>query len=407
MSLPESPADLTGAPLPADPAPPDDLPPVDPRLLALRAALAGIMTVAGEYHGRQPNQGRIYIFRGKLTQPPQSAFALLKERFHPLDFRPMLSNERGEDAVIAIEGLDSERPIRTRPWLHLALLLLTVLTTTAMGAALTGIPSGEILRAIQAQRWHIVWPALRDGLPFSLTLLGILGVHEMGHYVAARRHGIRVTLPFFIPLPLPNSLGTMGAVIFIKSPLHNRRALFDVGLAGPLAGLLVALPLYLIGLGMPQTVGLPLSWIEMGITRVSNPPLLSALAGWVYPEITNLDRVVLYGHPMALAAWFGVLLTGLNLLPLGQFDGGHVAYALLGRRAWPLAYATFALLIVLGVMGAWIAWLIWALIGFFTGLRHPPPQDDLTPLGWWRVALGVLTAILFALIIVPVPFYTG
>lgn len=407
MSLPESPAGLTNAPFPADPAPPDDLPPVDPRLLALRAALAGIMTVAGEYHGRQPNQGRLYIFRGRLTQPPQRAFALLKERFHPLDFRPMLLNEHGEDAVVAIEGLDAARQVRTRPWLHLVLLLLTVLTTTAMGAALTGIPSGDIVRAIQAQRWHIIWPALRDGLPFSLTLLGILGVHEMGHYIAARRHGIQVTLPFFIPLPLPNSLGTMGAVIFIKSPLHNRRALFDVGLAGPLAGLLIALPLYLIGLGMPQTVGLPLSWIEMGITRVSNPPLLAALAGWVYPEITNLDRVVLYGHPMALAAWFGVLLTGLNLLPLGQFDGGHVAYALLGRRAWPLAYATFALLIVMGVMGAWIAWLIWALIGFFTGLRHPPPQDDLTPLGWWRVALGVLTAILFALIIVPVPFYTG
>jgi membrane-associated protease RseP (regulator of RpoE activity) len=214
-----------------------------------------------------------------------------------------------------------------------------------------------------------------------------------------------VTLPFFIPLPVSNSLGTLGAVIFIKSPLMNRRVLFDVGIAGPLAGLVVALPLYLVGLRASPSVGNPLAWIEAGVRGVANPPLLEGLARLVV-HTSNLDRFVFYHHPMALAAWFGVLLTSLNLLPLGQFDGGHVAYALFGRRAWPLAGITVSLLIAMGLFGAWIAWLVWAFMGLLTGLRHPPPHDDLTPLGPARTAIGLATVLLFFLIITPVPFYS-
>jgi len=214
-----------------------------------------------------------------------------------------------------------------------------------------------------------------------------------------------VTLPFFIPLPLSGSLGTLGAVIFIRSPLMNRRALFDVGISGPLAGLVVALPLYVIGLGQPPSVGLPEIWLQLGIRRISNPPLLDFLASFV-TDTPNLDRFVFYSHPMALAAWFGVLLTALNLLPLGQFDGGHVAYALLGKRAWPLAWATFIGLVLLGLQGFWMAWLLWALMGFFTGLRHPPPYDDLLPLGKVRTAIGIGTALLFLLMFTPAPFYS-
>ncbi len=198
----------------------------------------------------------------------------------------------------------------------------------------------------------------------------------------------------------------MGAVIFIRSPLMNRRALFDVGIAGPLAGMVLAIPLFLYGIQMTPTVAGPdLSWLQAGIRRVSNPPLLDALAPLVR-ETNNLDRLVFYNHPMALAAWFGVLLTSLNLLPIGQFDGGHVSYALFGQRAWPLAGATFLALIMLGLFGAWFAWLIWAFMGLLTGLRHPPPHDDLTPLGLPRTIIGLLTIVLFFLIITPVPFYS-
>jgi Zn-dependent protease len=384
--------------------PPDDAAPLDPDLLKLREALDGIFDAAGEQHAEHRKAGKIYIFRGTLLIPAEGAFDTISERFAAAGYSPMLQRERDEDVVMAIEGDIPQRRFNTPWWLHLGLLLLTIATTTIMGASLTGRTSDEFFTALREWNTILLRDALRDALPFSLTLLTILGVHEMGHYIAARRHGIKVTLPFFIPLPFSNTLGTMGAVIFIKSPLINRRALFDVGIAGPLAGLVTALPLYMIGLRTEATLFPPANtWLEAGIRRVANPPLLEALASLVV-DTQNLDRYVFYGHPMALAAWFGVLLTALNLLPLGQFDGGHIAYALLGRRAWPLATFTFVMLAVLGLLGAWFAWLIWAMLGLLTGLRHPPPHDDLTPLGRVRTVIGVITAILFLLIIVPTPF---
>lgn len=384
--------------------------PVDPNLVRLRAALSGLFTIAGEEHHQDRRSGaRVYVFKGTLdrsaiTATGRPAYTLLQERFAPLGFTPLLQRRGDEDAIVAVQGTFPQARLHTRWWLHLLLLLATIVTTTVMGAALTGLPPQEAVQALRTWNTTRLWSVLRDGLPFSLTLLTILGVHEMGHYVAARLHGVRVTLPFFIPLPVSGSLGTLGAVIFIRSPLLNRRALFDVGIAGPLAGLVVALPLYLIGLTVEPAVGLPRQWMEMGIRRVTNPPLLEWLAPLV-ASTADLDQFVFYRHPMALAAWFGVLLTALNLLPLGQFDGGHVAYALLGKRAWPLALFTFVALLTLGATGAWFGWVIWALMGLLTGLRHPPPHDDLTPLGWPRLALGLATAVLFALLFVPVPFY--
>jgi membrane-associated protease RseP (regulator of RpoE activity) len=186
----------------------------------------------------------------------------------------------------------------------------------------------------------------------------------------------------------------------------NRRALFDVGVAGPLAGLVVALPMFLLGLRQTATIGQPTLWMDAGIWRVTTPPLLKWIAPLVVDGGVNLDKVIFFNHPMALAAWFGVLLTALNLLPLGQFDGGHVAYALLGKRAWPLAFVTFAGLIALGLLGSWVAWLIWAFMGMLTGLRHPPPHDDLRPLGLSRTVLGIVTGFIFVAIFVPAPFYS-
>lgn len=411
MSLPEQ---LEPSANTRDQLPPSDLgvpaPPVDPNLAKLRAALAGLFTIAGEEHRQDRRTGaRVYVFRGTLNRDALSAtgrpaYELLQERFASAGFTPLLQQHGEEEAILAVQAAPPQARLKTRWWLHLLLLLATILTTTVMGAALTGLPPAEAVHALRTWNTARLWSVLRDGLPFSLPLLTILGVHEMGHYVAARLHGVRVTLPFFIPLPLSGSLGTLGAVIFIRSPLLNRRALFDVGIAGPLAGLIVALPLYLIGLTVEPAVGLPRMWMEMGIRRIANPPLLELLAPLVI-HTADLDQYVFYRHPMALAAWFGVLLTALNLLPLGQFDGGHVAYALLGRRAWPLALFIFLALLTLGMTGAWFGWIVWALMGLLTGLRHPPPCDDVTPLGWPRAMLGLATALLFALIFVPVPFY--
>lgn len=406
MSLTESLSRLMRSTDP-DQAPPEiAAPPVDPALHRLRAALDGYLTIAGEEHRTERRtKAAVYIFRGTLTVPASDAYALLCPRFEAIGYTPMLRREHDEDTVIALPGLLPDMAMQSRWWLHLLLFLITLVTTTVAGAALTGMPPDETWRAARTLDMPVLWPALRDGLPFSLTLLTILGVHEMGHYIAARLHGIKVTLPFFIPLPITGSLGTMGAVIMIRSPLMNRRALFDVGASGPLAGLITAIPLYLYGLTVTPTVEAPKYWIQtIGIQRISNPPLLEALAPLVV-NVNNLDKFVFFNHPMALAAWFGVLLTALNLLPIGQFDGGHVAYALLGRRAWQLANIAFGVLLMMGFFGLWFAWLIWAFMGLLMGLRHPPPHDDITPLGWPRTVIGIATAIIFVLIFVPVPFY--
>ncbi|MBN2469845.1 MAG: site-2 protease family protein [Anaerolineae bacterium] len=346
-------------------------------------------------------QGEFGIaYQGELLIEPGEAAAALERQLTPLGFSAFLQRHGEIDLVLLVRGVQDADEIpagggplrrllrssgRSPAWLHAALLIATIASTIYAGSFLLHNGEFRLLDALSAAG------------PFALTLLFILGVHEMGHYVAAKRHRVKVTLPFFIPLPVPGSLGTLGAVIFIRSPLKTRRALFDVGISGPLAGLVVALPLFVIGLLLPPiTFGAPINLI---FRAVGVPPLLHWLGDPVVQG--SLSRAILL-HPVALAAWFGVLLTALNLLPLGQFDGGHVAYALFGRRAWPLAYAVFSLLALAGFL-FWPTWLIWAFLALMTGLQHPPPHDDITPLDLRRKALGWLTILIFLLILVPQP----
>ncbi len=365
----------------------------------LRRMVSSVLAIQTEEAISRGDQlGR--VFHGQLLLPPEEAAAQLEVRLEPLGYSAFLQREGNTDIVLVVQGVaDADQaapgggPLRRAVrasgrsplWLHLALLLATIASTVyAASILLDGTNLG-------------LAEALAAGGPFALTLLFILGVHEMGHYVAARRHGVKVTLPFFIPLPIPGSLGTLGAVIFIRSALKTRRALFDVGISGPLAGLVVALPLFVVGLLLPPIAfGAPINLVFRG---VGVPPLLEALGGALVEG--SLSRAILL-HPVALAAWFGVLLTALNLLPLGQFDGGHVAYALFGRRAWLLAYLAFGVLAFAGVF-FWPTWLIWAVLASLTGLRHPPPHDDITPLDFRRRLLGWLTIAIFLLIIVPRP----
>ncbi len=367
----------------------------------VRVVVAQVLTIEGEDEiSRYENYA--IAFRGSLLIGPGDAFTQLTAALEPLGFTPFLQRERGVDVVLAVQGLlgtpeeDAGGGLlrrlarasgRSPVWLHAALLLATIATTMYAGAFL-----------LQTDGTASLGQILAAGGPFALTLLLILGVHEMGHYVAARYHRVKVTLPYFIPLPIPGSLGTLGATIFIRSPLQTRRVLFDVGISGPLAGLAVALPLFVIGLLLaPIEFGAP---ITMSFRGVGTPPLLDWIGGLVVTE-GSLSRAILL-HPVALAAWFGVLLTALNLLPLGQFDGGHVAYALVGRLAWGLAGVTFFAL-ALGGLLLWPTWLIWAFLASLTGLRHPPPHDDITPLDLRRKVVGWLTVLVFALIIMPQP----
>ena len=236
-------------------------------------------------------------------------------------------------------------------------------------------------------------PDIVLGFMFSIPLLLILAVHEMGHYTAARRHGVAVTPPYFIPAP--SFIGTFGAFIKIKSPVPHRNALMDIGAAGPIAGAVVAIPVLLVGLGLsvlkPSSglVGIPLG----------ESLLFRAATYAVIGEVPSGFDVVL--HPVAFAGWIGLLVTALNLLPSGQLDGGHIAYALFGGGYTKVARAVPYLLLPMGFL--WGGWVIWAVMLFFLGTRHPAPVFDEIPLSRGRRLVGLVAGVLFVLCFTPSP----
>ncbi len=265
------------------------------------------------------------------------------------------------------------------------LFLATFCTTLVAGAFLAG--GNPFVRV------HDLVP----GLMFNLPLLAILGIHEMGHYVAARKHDVVTTLPYFIPfLPLPPLPGTMGAVIKLKSPFPDRNALMDIGAAGPLAGAAVAIPVL--------AAGLALSEIRRS-TGTAGPvlgeSLLFRFLAWVVLGEVQAGYDV-YLHPMGYAGWLGLYITMLNLIPAGQLDGGHIAYALFGDRYGAFARWVPFLLLPMGLVGG--GWLMWAILLFFIGTGHPRPIFEEVELSPGRKISAAAAAILFILCFVPDPF---
>lgn len=262
------------------------------------------------------------------------------------------------------------------------LFVLTFLTTLVAGSVLAG---GNPL----ASPGDLVL-----GFMFSIPLLTILGIHELGHYTAARRHDVDVTPPYFIPAP--SFIGTFGAFIKIRSPFPNRNALFDIGAAGPIAGAVVAVPVLLIGLKLStvrQAAGMA-HGIPLG-----EPLLFRAAAYIVIGPVRDGYDVVL--HPVAFAGWIGLLVTALNLLPSGQLDGGHIAYALFGSGYTRVARAVPFLLLPLGLL--WMGWILWSFILLLLGTKHPRPLFDEVPLTPARRRLGIAAGILFLLCFTPNP----
>ena len=241
--------------------------------------------------------------------------------------------------------------------------------------------------------------SLLNGLPFAATLLGILVTHEMGHYVLSRIHRVPASFPLFIPGP-PQFIGTFGAVIRMRSPIMNRQALFDIGVAGPIAGFVAAVLAIIVGLSLSYVVPKEHAFgLQLG-----EPLLLQGFAWLMFGPIPSTHDLVL--HPIAFAAWFGFFVTAINLLPLGQLDGGHVAFAVFGRQQRQLAYMTVPILIYLGLTG-WPGWIVWVGMAGIVGLAHPPVTDPDVGLGKGRqwVAWGAL--IIFIITFAPVPFSVG
>jgi membrane-associated protease RseP (regulator of RpoE activity) len=316
-------------------------------------------------------------------------------------------------------GPVSESPVNEAPWslplwvpvrpyrkrwynslpFHLALFVLTVLTTLVVGTHIAtnyaqNVPpfDWDVSLAYFSELWRHP-ERLLLGAPFSFTLLGILLTHELGHYLTCRHYGVRATYPYFIPAP--TLIGTLGAFIRIKSPIVNRRELFDVGISGPLAGFVIAVPAIILA-----------TFLTKGVTPAVSPDSISLGNPLVVVLLGKLFRLApgqIICHPVGCAAWVGLFATALNLLPVGQLDGGHILYGVLGDKCRNISRGFFLVLLPLGAF-CWYGWIAWAVILFFLGLRHPRVIEPVESLGRKRMILALVAALILILTFIPTPF---
>ncbi len=288
---------------------------------------------------------------------------------------------------------------RSRLWLHILLLALTLLTTTVMGARMQynfdhSLPFFDVDRDLDViiEIWKQP-STLASGLPFSLTLLTILMAHEMGHYLACVYYGIDASLPYF--LPAPSITGTFGAFIRIHAPIYSKRVLFDIGIAGPIAGFIFLLPALSVGLALSKVVP---GIAQTGSFHPGTPIILGLLQRAIFPDVAWND---LYLHPVVRAGWVGLLATSLNLLPIGQLDGGHILYALAPEKHQPVTKVLLAVLLLLGFV-FWYEWILLAVALFVLGRKHPAIYDP-DGVGRTRQRFAWLALGIFVLSFMPAP----
>ena len=320
----------------------------------------------------------------------------LEEKFESLrltllqkQYIPMIKKEHGEFVIYVVKKPQQkkQKPI----WVNIILLIATVFTTTLAGSL-------QWVDIDQVDWMNIIsFPYLLNGfIFFSIPLLLILGVHEMGHYFVSKKHHVDASLPYFIPLPPPFLLGTFGALISTREPIPNRKALIDIGAAGPLCGFLVAIPVSLIGFYLMQQNPIPVTSSEGSLILL--PPLLLQ---WMQSLFSIPDTYLI--HPTLFAGWVGIFLTAVNLLPTGQLDGGHVARAILKEKHRYLSWIVIFVLAALSFF--YTGWLFFAIIILlFIGTQHQPPLNEITPLDTKRKLLGLVILIIFILSFAPIPF---
>jgi len=360
-------------------------------------------------------KGFLVRYRGQLyNQDSAQAYDQVSQALAGLKVTPLFRNEENYHVIILLNGIIKPKP--TKVWGNVIFFILTVLSVMFVGAvSVTGsIPT-------RLTDWYAF---MLSGLPFALALMTILVCHEFGHYLAGKYHRTMVTLPFFIPFPI-SLFGTMGAFIQLKEPPKNRRILLDIGIAGPLAGLIVAIPILIYGLTLSTVERLPFN-LPVGQLFEGNSIIYLLLKfivkGQMLPEPFNYNYVnpLLYWiryfftglplpaggldvtlHPIAWAGWAGLFVTALNLIPAGQLDGGHIMYVLLGKRTSSLLPFILGALVLLGF--AWSGWWFWAAMIFFLGRFHAEPLDQITTLDTKRKILAIVGVVVFILIFMPVP----
>ncbi|GAB4531330.1 MAG: site-2 protease family protein [Anaerolineales bacterium] len=361
-------------------------------------------------------------YHGHLTMDSQVAYDMLAAALRPYNVTPLFRISQGRETIILISG--AIQPQASNLWVNVVMFLLTLLSVLFAGG-LYGY-QGD-LPGNSGMGWgRFILTALRTGLPFAISMLAILLAHEFGHYLAGRYHKTHVTLPYFIPFPF-SPFGTMGAFIQMKEPPKNRRVLLDIGMAGPLAGLLVAVPVLFIGLRLSTLDTLPHLITRNTAFSLEGNSLLYLLAKfavfrqWLpaphsYNGLAPLTYWLRYFftgqplplggqdvllHPVAWAGWAGLLVTALNLIPAGQLDGGHALYVLLGKQVDRIRPLILAILFVLGLV--WNGWWLWAFLILIFGGTHAEPLDQITPLDGRRRVLAILGLVVFVLVFTPVP----
>lgn len=368
-----------------------------------------------------PKQGFRVRYTGKLThQDSEAAYDQLAEALSSMKLTPLFKKADGEQLILIVD----QRPEATigPVWVNLLLFALTIVSVMFTGAQFAYTDGGNPFQSLDGFARYVL-----SGWPFALSLLGILLAHELGHYLVGRSRGETVTLPYFIPFPF-SAFGTMGAFINMKEIPKNKKHLMDIGMAGPLIGLLVAIPVLFIGLSLssvgPIEADLPegtiqffegnslfylfAKYVTFGelLPQPASYGDMSPVLYWVRYFFTGspvpvggLDVQI---HPVAWAGWAGLFVTAINLIPAGQLDGGHILYVLLGKEK---AKKTFPFVLgVLVIMGIfWQGWWLWAALVFFFGRRYAEPLDQITTVDRKRKLLGILALIIFILIFTPVP----
>lgn len=356
---------------------------------------------ANEIQMMNPQSQLLARYSGRLIGSSESAYARLDALLQSMDLLPLFRREEKRDVIYIVAG--RIQPIKGGEWTALILFVLTALSVLYVGtemalselAATNPALLEQILTRVEADGLALLAEFWR-GLPYALSILLILGAHELGHYFMSRRHRVAASLPYFLPFPF-GIFGTFGAAIRLREPMRNRKMLLDIGAAGPLAGLVFAIPILLYGLATSQVQPIPPAGMVEGNS------ILYALAkiltfGRFLPD----GEVDVFVNQFAWAGWTGLFVTGLNLIPLGQLDGGHIIYSLVGARARSLYYPILIGMALLTVLSGGALLLLLALL-FFMGRVYAVPLDDITPLDNRRIGLAILGLVIFALVFVPVP----
>ena len=366
----------------------------------------------------EPARGLIARYRGHIiSEDTVAAYDQLADSLKNYEITPLFRVDKGQQVIYLVPSKPNPKP--TRVSVNIILFILTVLSVLFVGSQ----PVGQMPSDVPGQILFFV-KALLSGWPYALSLMSILLAHEFGHYLMSRHHKTQATLPYFIPLPVP-PLGTMGAAILMQGTPKNKRVLFDIGVAGPLAGIIVAIPILFFGLSISHLdVVRPLG----GMVEMEGNSLLYLLAkyltfGKLLPAPASLGGVTpfmywlkyfftgqpipvgatdVFVSPIAFAGWAGLLVTALNLIPAGTLDGGHVVYSWFGDRAAKAFPVILLALLALGIV--WNGWWIWAILLLWLGRVHAEPLDQITPLDFNRRAIAVVVIVIFILTFSPVPF---